>query len=94
MTPNISQTGDNYRGALQRDDKKGQTVSYERAAEIAGNAAYTSAGGTVIAGLTLHDWAVVVGIIATIITAGLNWYYKQQHLKIARRNAGMTGDDD
>ena len=69
-------------------------MSYERAAEIAGQAAYTSGVGTVIAGLTLNDWAVLVGIAATVITAGLNWYYKQKHLEIARRNAGMYDDGD
>ena len=69
-------------------------MSYERAAEIAGNAAYTSAGGTIVAGLSLNDWAMLVGIIATITTALLNWYYKQKHLEIARRNAGLDDDDD
>ena len=68
-------------------------ISYERAAEIAGNAAYTSAGGTIVAGLSLNDWAMVVGIIATIATALLNWYYKQKHLEIARRNARLDGSE-
>ena len=69
-------------------------MSYERAAELSGNAAYTSAGGTIVAGLSLNDWAMLVGIIATIATAFLNWYYKQKHLEIARRNAGLDDDDD
>lgn len=67
-------------------------MSYERAAEVAGATAYASAGGTFVAGLSLNDWAMVVGIVATIITAGLNWYYKQKHLELARRNAGAIDD--
>lgn len=68
-------------------------MSYERAAEVAGNAAYTSAAGAIIAGWTLNEWAMAVGIVATVFTALLNWYYKQKHLEIARRNAGIDSDE-
>lgn len=66
----------------------------ERAAEVAGKAAYTSAGGTLVAGLSLNEWAIIVGIAATIITLGMNWYYKQKHLELARHHAGAISDDD
>ena len=31
-----------------------------------------------IAGLTLSDWAIMVGIACTIITCGVNWYYRRK----------------
>lgn len=31
-----------------------------------------------IAGLTLSDWAIIVGIACTIITCGVNWYYRRK----------------
>ena len=31
-----------------------------------------------IAGLTLSDWAIVVGIACTVITCGVNWYYRRK----------------
>lgn len=31
-----------------------------------------------IAGLTLSDWAIVVGIACTIITCAVNWYYRRK----------------
>lgn len=69
-------------------------MSYERAAEIAGKAAYTSAGGTFVAGLTLSEWAAVVGIFATVITTLLNWYYKQKSLDLAREQLNATAEDE
>jgi hypothetical protein len=69
-------------------------MSYERAADLAGKASYTSAGGTVFAGFELNECAVIIGIIATLITLGLNWYYKQQHLKLSRRLAREHIDFD
>lgn len=61
-------------------------MSYEKAAEIAGKAAYTSAGGTFIAGISLNEWAIIVGIVATVVTLLMNWYYKQKHLELARHH--------
>lgn len=68
-------------------------MSYEKAAEVASKAAYTSAGGTFIAGISLNEWAILTGIAATIITLLMNWYYKEQHLKLARIHAEL-GDGD
>lgn len=31
-----------------------------------------------VAGLTLSDWAIIVGIACTIITCGVNWYYRRK----------------
>lgn len=69
-------------------------MSYEKAAEIASKASYTSAGGTLVAGLTLNEWAMIVGIVATIASFGLNWYYKYKHLQLARRNINAMVEDE
>lgn len=66
----------------------------ERAAEVAGKAAYTSAGGTFVAGLSLNEWAIIVGIAATVLTLCMNWYYKQKHLDLARKHVGAIDDDE
>ncbi|HBT4315756.1 TPA: holin [Klebsiella aerogenes] len=31
-----------------------------------------------LAGITLSDWAIIVGIACTILTCGVNWYYKRK----------------
>jgi len=67
-------------------------MSHEQAAAIASKASYASAGGTIYAGFELNEWAVIVGIVATIITLAMNWYYKQQHLKIARKHFDVEDD--
>lgn len=67
-------------------------MSHEQAAIIASRTSYITAGGTVFAGLELNEWAVVVGIVATIITLLMNCYYKQQHLKIAREHFDVEDD--
>lgn len=28
--------------------------------------------------MTLQDWAVLVGILVAVFTAGVNWYYKRK----------------
>ena len=58
--------------------------NYARAAEVTEKAAFTSAGGTIGAGFTLNEWAIAIGIVATIVTLLMNWYYKQKHLELVR----------
>lgn len=69
-------------------------MSYEQSAAITEKAAYTSAGGTMVAGFTLNEWAIVIGIIATIVTLLMNWYYKQKHLDLARKMLNPSLIDD
>lgn len=59
----------------------------ERASELAGKATYAAAGGTIVFGFTLNEIAVAVGIIATIITAGVNWYYRHKHWELEQCRA-------
>lgn len=55
-------------------------------------ATYAAAGGTVYFGLTLNEIGVVVGICATIVTLVMNWWFKKQHLDIARKAGDSDGD--
>ena len=61
----------------------------QRAADIAGKAAelsekatYTSGFFTVLSGLTLNQWAAIVGIIVTIVTGLVNWYYRAKYVRL------------
>jgi hypothetical protein len=47
-------------------------------------ASYGFAGFTIFASLTLNDWAIIIGMVIAVATFGLNWWYRHQHLKIAR----------
>lgn len=44
-------------------------------------AAYIGAGVTVVAGLSINEWAAVIGIVLAIATFCLNWYYKHKESK-------------
>lgn len=68
----------------------------QRAAEIAGKTANTlqtatklTAGGTVIAGLSVEQWtsicgliAAIIGIFATIIVSAVTVYYRRKEYKL------------
>lgn len=45
-----------------------------------------------IAGLSLSDWAIVVGIACTVITCAVNWYYRCKERE-DRLNGNISGDD-
>ncbi|EHC85118.1 Phage protein [Salmonella enterica subsp. enterica serovar Senftenberg str. A4-543] len=40
--------------------------------------------------LSLNDWAVIVGILCTVGTFGVNWYYKRKERE-DRLNGNVTG---
>ena len=69
-------------------------MSSERASQVAERAALMSAGGTGVAAFTLNDWAIVIGIAATVATTLLNWYYKHKHLQLARQRTEREDDGD
>lgn len=56
----------------------------------------SAAAGTIYFGLTLNELGVIVGIIVAIVglvgQLGLTWYYKHQHLELARKK--RAGDND
>ncbi|ALX96075.1 hypothetical protein AV650_22155 [Serratia fonticola] len=47
-------------------------------------------GGTFMGGvLSLNEWAIVIGIVCTILTLLINWYYKHKERE-DRRNGNVT----
>lgn len=56
----------------------------ERAADVA---TYASTSGMIIAGLTLNEWGVILGLIFTVLFGSIASYIKYQHLKLAREQA-------
>lgn len=54
-------------------------------------ASYTSSVTVmVLGGLSLSEWALIVGIVMAFFTAVVNWHYKRQHLAIAKSVAEAT----
>ena len=52
---------------------------------ITTTAAYTASGATFIFGMSLNEAAAAVGIAFTIGTFVVNFWFKYQHLKLARQ---------
>ncbi|MFJ5317187.1 HP1 family phage holin [Pectobacterium versatile] len=38
-----------------------------------------------IAGLTLSDWAIIIGIACTVVTCGVNWHYRRKEYQLKLR---------
>lgn len=55
-----------------------------------------AAAGTIYFGLTLNELGVVVGILVAVVgligQLGLTWYYKHQHLELARQKRAADND--
>lgn len=43
-----------------------------------------------IAGISLSDWAIIVGIACTVITCAVNWYYRRKERE-DRLNGNVYG---
>ncbi len=39
---------------------------------------------------TLDQWAVIVGILCTVGTFAVNWYYKRKEFKLREANSGKN----
>lgn len=50
-------------------------------AKIGAGVTYVGSGMTVIAGLTLTEWGVVVGILTAIVGLGFQWYFRSRRNK-------------
>ncbi|WP_041646651.1 HP1 family phage holin [Aromatoleum aromaticum] len=59
---------------------------------------YTAAGSTVILGMTANEFAALGGLaiagLAFVTNAVITWWYKREHLKIARARAQLEDDSD
>ncbi len=49
--------------------------------DMTGNATYAASASTVVAGIALSDWGIIIGILATLGTFGVNWWYKHKTFK-------------
>lgn len=70
----------------------------QHAAEVAAQkATYAAAGGTLVLGLTANELAALGGLfiaaISMLISAGISFYFKWQHLKLARERVGVESDE-
>ncbi len=45
---------------------------------------YTASGSAVLFGMSANEFAAVAGVCIALLTFALNWYYKAQHLRVAR----------
>lgn len=50
-------------------------------------------GGAIIAGFSISDWGIIVGIVCTIAGLIYNITYKERMLKIAK-NKGFNVEED
>ena len=58
-------------------------------------AAYgTGTGIIVVGGLSLSDWAIVIGIVCTVGTFVINWHYKRKEYRLLQAQAHQLGDSD
>ena len=71
----------------------------ETAAKNAERIQYVSSGATVIFGLTLNEWGVLIGMIVALGGFVLTWYYKhksfllreqEHHARMSSRNRRST----
>lgn len=55
-------------------------------------AAYgTGTSMILVGGMSLSDWAIIIGIACTVGTFAINWYYKRQEFLLKQQR---SGDDD
>ncbi len=54
--------------------------------KVTATSSYVTAGATTAGGLlSLSEWAIVIGIFATLATFGLNYWVQTRNLKMAER---------
>lgn len=89
LTPNAERTPE--RASTHRGcSSKGQAMS-----EKATVATYAASAGTTLAGtITAQEWATIAGIALGMATFAINWYYKHQHLRVAKALAKLQQSDD
>ncbi|HBW3346602.1 MULTISPECIES: phage holin family protein [Klebsiella pneumoniae complex] len=45
---------------------------------------------TTLGALSLDEWAVIIGIFCTVLTAAVNWYYKRKDFQLRKENAAIS----
>lgn len=46
--------------------------------------AYGANAFTIILGLTVNEWCLLIGALGALVTAVSNWHFKRKHLELAR----------
>lgn len=69
------------------------SMSYEHASVMSELYSRLSYFMSIMLGLSLNDWAMLVGIMTAAGTFIVNWYYKRQHLKLAAQVKPSWGDE-
>lgn len=62
----------------------------ERIAEIATGTSYTASAGTIVFGLTVNEWGVLIGTILAIATFVVNWVYRHKHYQLRKQEQGIS----
>lgn len=70
-----------------------QDTAAEAAASAAKTVMYTGAGSAIFFGLRAEEFAAIVGAIVAVAGFLLTWYYKHQHLKLARARIEAQDED-
>lgn len=61
---------------------------------VTSGAAVGAGSATALFGaMSLNDWAIIIGIICTIGTFGLNWYYKRKEFQLMKVKAHITDEE-
>lgn len=71
---------------MERAKMQPDHVHQISAATVATAASYTSSGGLIVAGLTLHDFSIVFGMVLATLTFFINWYYRHREWKRGQRH--------
>ncbi|WP_058911150.1 phage holin family protein [Entomohabitans teleogrylli] len=48
---------------------------------------------TMLGAISLNDWAIIVGIVCTLGTFIVNWYYKRKDYEIRRGGGHESGPE-
>ena len=52
----------------------------------------TGSATAVFGALSLNDWAIIIGIVCTIGTFAINWYYKRKEFQLMQAQAHLEDD--
>ena len=53
--------------------------------KTASDISYGASAATVVSGLTVNEWGVVVGLIIGTATFAVNWWYRHKTYELAKR---------
>jgi hypothetical protein len=61
---------------------------------VSGFITYSASGAAILGGLTLNDWAAVIGSVVAIAAFAHNVMHKRELRKIARANCTLPIEED